>query len=112
MPELIYTGSTPWYYPATRDARGILLSEVKPGDIRDLDEAPDRQWRPVTGEDRARAAALEAEEAADRAEAEPEAAEEQPAAPGPVAAGPVPAPPAVMPATAPTPAGQPGSEEN
>jgi hypothetical protein len=101
VPELIYTGLTDWYYPATRDARGILLSEVKPGDIRDLDEAPDRQWRPVTGEDRA--AAPEAEDAA---------AATEPAAPAsPVPAGPVPAPPAVMPATAPTPAGVTGRQE-
>jgi len=104
MPEQIYIGLTTWYYPATRDARGFLLGEVEPDDIRDLDEAPDLKWRPVTGDDRARIAA-KAQDGSGMADEPPHPPAVTPAA------GPVPAPPAVLPAITLTPAGVTGTEE-
>ena len=106
MPEQIYTGLTDWYYPATRDARDIPLGTVEPDDIRDLDEAPDRMWRPVTDEDRERIAAKKA--AADAPQDQPEdedssgtdEADDDPPPPASTPPGPVPAPPAIIPTPA------------
>ena len=65
-----FAGPYPMTYPEGKDSQNRNLGLVAPGDIRDLDEPPDRWWRDVTGEDQAR---LEAE-AAERAAAEAEAA--------------------------------------
>lgn len=48
MPEHFYTG-TSGHYPMGRDTSGLLLGAVEPGDVRDLDEAPDPAWLPVEG---------------------------------------------------------------
>jgi hypothetical protein len=126
MPEYVYTGQ-PGMYPMGRDAKGTLLGAVETGDVRDLDEAPDHQWRPVTDEERARTAVADAERAAAEAEAALKATEQgasgtgtsvppaSAAAPAPPAA-PQAAPPAVVPSPAPpasqpVTAGAPGSEE-
>ena len=86
MPLYRFAGPTPYYFPASRDARGAPLGDVNPGDVRDLDEPVGQWWVPadgtepapwVTDEDRARAAMAAA------AETPPD--------------GPVPAPPAVIP---------------
>jgi len=34
-------------YPMLRDARDIPVGAVAPGDIRELDEAPDTSWTPL-----------------------------------------------------------------
>ena len=87
MPLYRFAGPTPYYFPASRDARGAPLGDVNPGDVRDLDEPVGQWWVPadsqgVSDEDRARAAM--------------EAAGEPPAEP-PAPDGPVPAPPAIVP---------------
>ena len=46
MPDFVYTGS-PGMYPMLRDARDIPVGTVAPGDVRDLDEAPDTAWVPL-----------------------------------------------------------------
>jgi len=81
-----FAGPGPYYFPASRDARGVPLGDVQPGDVRDLDEPPDGWWvladsQPVSDEDRARAAMAAA----------------QPADEPPAPDGPTPAPPAVIP---------------
>lgn len=50
----------PLNYTEGRDAQGHHLGLVNPGDIRDLDEAPDQHWHETTDEDRAALAAREA----------------------------------------------------
>ena len=50
MPAWTMTDSGPRYYPATRDAYGVPLGDVKPGDVIERDEAPDRYWAPYDGE--------------------------------------------------------------
>lgn len=101
MPELIYTGLTPWYYPATRDAKGIPLGDVRPGDIRELDEAPDLRWRPVDQGRVADGAAGDSEQDKPRGSGAPvESDGGPPALPAPGPPQPVPAPPAVIPASA------------
>ena len=81
MPAFVLTGFMERYYPASRDAHGVPLGTVSPGDVRDLDEPPDMWWtsaEPVSDEDRAR-----------------EAMAAQPEPPQPD--GPTPAPPAIIP---------------
>jgi hypothetical protein len=90
MPPFRHTRETEWDYPATRDSRGVLLGTVRPGDVLDLPEAPDRFWLPC--EDAGAAGSAAASEAV--------------TAP----AGPQPAPPAA-PATQTSEAGASGSEE-
>ena len=87
MPRYRFAGPGPYYFPASRDSRGVPLGDVNPGDERDLDDPVGPWWvpadsQPVSDEDRARAAM--------------EAAGEPPAEP-PVPDGPVPAPPAIVP---------------
>ena len=86
MPLYRFAGPTPYYFPASRDTRGVPLGDIQPGDERDLDEPVGQWWVPadgtepapwVTDEDRARAAMAAA------AETPPD--------------GPVPAPPAIVP---------------
>jgi hypothetical protein len=117
MPEYTFDGPYP-VTPAARDARNIPLGEVQPGDIRDLDEPLDGNWRPATDEDRAALASREAGRSEpaktgsggssddegtgdDSAGDSGQAGAPQDAAgasgPGAPAAGPVPAPPAVVP---------------
>jgi hypothetical protein len=59
MPEYTFTWPQPQIFPETRDAKDKPLGLVKPGDIRDLDQA-DHLWRETTDEDRAALAAREA----------------------------------------------------
>jgi hypothetical protein len=61
VPEYVNTAPYPMAYPESKDAQGRNLGLVRPGDIRDLDEAPDRWWREAADEDRARLAARQAE---------------------------------------------------
>jgi hypothetical protein len=59
MPGYIFTGPYESVYPESRHADGSNVGTVEPGEIRDLNEAPDHLWRLATDEDRsARAAAL------------------------------------------------------
>lgn len=105
MPE--YTLDDPYaaQYPQWRDAHGVPLGEVEPGEIRDLDEVPpDGKWRETTDEDRARRAAREGDEPATPADdtgGEGTGGEESPgdASQDATSPGPVPAPPAVIPGT-------------
>jgi hypothetical protein len=47
MPEFVFAGPYGTTYPETRDARGAHLGTVEPGDVRDLDAAPDQWWAPA-----------------------------------------------------------------
>jgi hypothetical protein len=47
MSAFQFSGPIPYQYPDSRDTTGIHLGEVSPGDVRDLDEAPDRWWVPA-----------------------------------------------------------------
>lgn len=129
MPEFTFDGPGPMTYPDSRDSAAVIVGAVEPGGIRDLDEPLDHWWRETTDEDRARAAAAEANaglEAAgvqgsgatdeDRAgagtEATASASLQPPASPAPAPpAAPQPAPPAVVPQPDSNAAGQPGTEE-
>lgn len=62
MPEHFYTGPSSGHYPMGRDASGLLLGAVEPGDVRDLNEAPDPSWLPRAGNEELLAALLEARE--------------------------------------------------
>jgi hypothetical protein len=53
MAEYVYADLVPRTYPEGRDAQDRPVGTVEPGDIRDLEEAPDYFWRLATGEDRA-----------------------------------------------------------
>jgi hypothetical protein len=46
MPPLRFTAPIPYDYPASRDSYGVPLGTVKPGDVLDLPEPPDRWWTP------------------------------------------------------------------
>ena len=48
MPDFVYRG-TERVYPETRDAFGVNLGTVKPGDILRFDQAPDQWWTPYEG---------------------------------------------------------------
>ena len=48
MPEFVFRGLVPVTYPETRDALGVHLGTVEPGDVREFDKAPDQWWAPVT----------------------------------------------------------------
>lgn len=76
MPRFVFDGPIAYQYPAIRDTSGIHLNEVEPGEVRDLDAAPDRWWVLVSDE-----------------------AEPEPAADIPAPDGPQPAPPAIVPDT-------------
>jgi hypothetical protein len=71
LTDHVFTGPYPVTYAVGRDARDLPLGDVEPSEIRDLDKAPDHQWREATGEDRERWAAVLAhrERAARRAAA-------------------------------------------
>lgn len=78
----------PLAYTEGRDSAGHHLGLVQPGDIRDLDQAPDQHWHETTDEDRAALAAREAAQDAGESGSGDEAAEpapepDQPAAPEP-----------------------------
>ncbi len=109
MPDFIYDGPG-GTYPTLRDSAGALVNLAVPGEVRDFGTAPDSSWRELTGQDRARIAAAEAEDAAAAAEA---ALAEVAAPEGDAPPAPVLAPPAVFPPPVPpvTPAGAAGSEE-
>ena len=50
MPSFEYTGpGGPRTYPETRDAHGVGLGTVQPGDVREFPEAPDQYWAPYEG---------------------------------------------------------------
>lgn len=67
MPEFTFTGTTEHTFPESRHSDGTPVRSVEPGEIRDLPEAIDHQWRETTDEDReARAAVLAAREAAEQ----------------------------------------------
>ena len=46
MPNFTFTGLTERVYPESRDAYGVPLGLVKPGDVLELDQAPDQFWTP------------------------------------------------------------------
>ena len=45
MPDFTYTGA-PGMYPMLRDAYGVQVGTVTPGDVAEFDEAPDAGWVP------------------------------------------------------------------
>ena len=95
MPDFTYSGPGARFYPEGRDAAGQNIGEVQPGDIRDLEQAPDGWWHETTDEDRAALAARQAAaEQAAQDEAAPAEAEAGTAADG-GDAGSGPPPPAV-----------------
>ena len=49
MPDFTFCGSE-GMYPMLRDAYGVLLGTVKPGDAAEFSEAPDPDWQPYEGE--------------------------------------------------------------
>jgi hypothetical protein len=92
VPDFTFCYPQPMTYTEGRDAAGRHLGTVRPGDIRDLAEAPDHMWRETTDEDRALAAA-EAHEAEEAAEDEHGRSEDESSQPEPdQAAAPQPAP--------------------
>lgn len=50
MPDFTYDGPGVRFYTEGRDAQGRNLGEVEPGDIRDLERAPDQWWHETTDE--------------------------------------------------------------
>jgi hypothetical protein len=44
-----YRGASPGTYVMERDAYGVLLGLVKPGDVIERDDAPDADWQPYDG---------------------------------------------------------------
>jgi hypothetical protein len=46
VPAFTYTGLTERVYPETRDSWSVPLGLVKPGDVLELDQAPDQFWTP------------------------------------------------------------------
>ncbi len=116
MPEYLFAGPLAYHYPAIRDAKGILLGDVEPDDIRDLDEAPDRMWREPTEEDRERIAAAAVQDEPENDAAGDDSGEggsdsdadadenDGPPPPPAITSGPTPAAPAVIPPSAGTPA--------
>ena len=80
MPLYKFAGPISYYFPASRDARGVPLGDVQPGDVRDLDEPVGQWWVP----------------AGDSPAAEPEPVPEPASEPAPVPDGPQPAPPAIV----------------
>lgn len=85
MPDFTYSGPGVMFYPETRDATGHHLGAVCPGDIRDLDKAPDQWWHETADDERTEAAA-KARQAEDPAsEGETGDADEAPEAPEPSA---------------------------
>ena len=85
MPLYRFAGPQPYYFPASRDSRGVPLGDVNPGDERDLDEPVGQWWVPADGQDEPPVSDE------DRARAAMAAAAETPPD------GPVPAPPAIVP---------------
>lgn len=103
MPEYIFAGHTETTYPYSKDSASMPIGTVEPDDIRDLAAPLDHWWREVTDEDRARIAAVKAEEAAREAEAAlAGVVAAEGAAPAP-AVVPVPVAPPAPPAFAPRP---------
>jgi hypothetical protein len=49
MPDFRYAGPGTRTYPETRDRYGVLVGTVEPGDVLELDEAPDQWWVPYVG---------------------------------------------------------------
>ncbi len=47
MPLFEYAGPGPRVYPETRDAAGANLGEVRTGDRREFNAAPDQWWVPA-----------------------------------------------------------------
>lgn len=82
MPDHTYSGPGDRVYPETRDARGQHLGMVEPGEIRDLDQAPDHLWHETTDEDRAARTAVLAEREQAARDAEESGAEGGTAAEG------------------------------
>jgi hypothetical protein len=60
MPDMTFHCTYALNYTEGRDSAGHHLGLVEPGDIRDLDRAPDQHWHETTDEDRAALAAREA----------------------------------------------------
>jgi len=63
MPHFRYTGP-PGSYPMLRDATGLQVGPVTPGDIREFDAAPDPSWTWLDPAERERAEAEQREIAA------------------------------------------------
>jgi hypothetical protein len=101
MPGYRFTWPTALTYPENRDAAGFPLGLVNPGDVRDLDEAPDHLWLPLSDEEeQQRLAGLAAAETATPAGAGAGEPDDSPGGgdPGtPPPAAPQPAPPAAVP---------------
>jgi len=49
VPEFVFTGPYASHYPEARDAAGRPVSDVEPGDVRDLDGPLDQWWQPAGG---------------------------------------------------------------
>jgi hypothetical protein len=77
MPGYIFTGPYESVFPESRHSDGSNVGTVEPGEVRDMDAAPDHQWRLATDEDRAARAAELMRRAKAAADAEAEAAGEQ-----------------------------------
>jgi hypothetical protein len=91
MPPFRFTGLIDYYYPGTRDTKGVLLGTVEPGAERDLDEAPDRWWIPADGGD------VKTGSDDEKPGTAPPQAPEPASTPAAAPSGPQPAPPAVIP---------------
>lgn len=74
MPEHFYAGPSAGHYPMGRDAQGLPIGAVEPGDIRDLDDAPDPSWLPRDGNEELLALLLAQREPADEDRSGEEAA--------------------------------------
>jgi hypothetical protein len=49
MPDFVFTAPYPMTYPESRDAYGVNLGTVQPGDVLRLGQAPDQHWAPYEG---------------------------------------------------------------
>jgi hypothetical protein len=99
MPEFVFTGPYASHYPEARDAAGLPVSDVEPGDVRDLDGPLDQWWQPAgAGSQQDGGQQPDGGEPAGGG-----AQQEEPAPPGPSPdpGVPQPAPPAVPPAASP-----------
>jgi len=45
MPRFTYAGTLPRTYPETRDEQGVIVGLVVPGEVLDLAEPLDEDWR-------------------------------------------------------------------
>jgi hypothetical protein len=93
MPSYRFVCPQAMAYTGLRDEHDVHLGQVNPGDVRDLNEAPDQWWVPAEGQDDDRREDKSGDDGSGTPEGSaPDLAAESEADPS----APVPAPPAVI----------------